>query len=453
MSFLLTLDDVDYQRIFKMRRAQNWVVLGMMYGSYYMLRYNLSFASKTICDMYNFSNLQLGILFTAIFWAYAIGQLVNGLLTDRVGGRKMILYGAVGIILLNIAFGFGYKFADGFKVVNAAGNVTYNGLLIYFIIIWLMNGWMQSFGAPSIVKINGNWFALKERGVFTGIFGIMIQAGRFGITILASYLIIRYPWQYTFFIPAIFTLIAAVFTFLHVYDNPEDLGFRPAETDPAVAAAHGDQDHRAATASYVLKKVLSSPIIWTIAAAYFCTGVVRYGVDNWFPKYLQEVHKLSMDSTIFQLTAIGLPISSILGSIFIGYMSDKMFGGRRGPAGAIYYFAQVVAIVLFIIYSGPIISGILLFFISFFVKGPHSLLGGAAAMDFGGRKASGFASGLIDCFQYLGVSISSPLIGFLIDKYGWGSWGPSMCIFAVIGGIFMVTMWNAVPMAQAEKTK
>ncbi|MEW6040235.1 MAG: MFS transporter, partial [Elusimicrobiota bacterium] len=388
MSYLFTLDEYDYRRIFKTRRAQNWAVLGMMYGSYYMLRYNLSFASKAICDTYHFSNLQLGILFSVGFWAYAIGQLVNGFLTDRIGGRRMILYGAAGIIILNFIFGFGYKFADAFKVVDAAGNVTYTGLLTYFLVIWLMNGWMQSFGAPSIVKINGNWFAIRERGVFTGIFGIMIQAGRFALTILAGFLIVRYPWQYTFFIPAIFTAMAAVFTFLHVHDNPEDLGFKTVETDPSVIAAHGEEDHKAASPSYIIKKVISSPIIWTIAAAYFCTGVVRYGIDSWFPKYLQEVHHMPPNSFAFQAIALGLPISSVIGSIFIGFMSDKWFDGRRGPPGAIYYFSQVIVILLFIFYVGPVVSGVLLFFISFFVKGPHSLLGGAAAMDFGGRKAS-----------------------------------------------------------------
>jgi OPA family glycerol-3-phosphate transporter-like MFS transporter len=76
--------------------------------------------------------------------------------------------------------------------------------------------------------------------------------------------------------------------------------------------------------------------------------------------------------------------------------------------------------------------------ISLMVNSTHSLVGAAAPMDIGGRKMAGFASGVIDSFQYYGMTIFLPVTGWLIDRYGWGVWYPTMAGFGIIGGIAMV---------------
>ena len=92
---------------------------------------------------------------------------------------------------------------------------------------------------------------------------------------------------------------------------------------------------------------------------------------------------------------------------------------------------------------GPTPVGILLgcFFlilVSLTANSTHSLVGAAAPMDIGGRKMAGFASGVIDSFQYFGTALALPAIGWLIDKYGWGVWYPTMAGFGVLGGIAML---------------
>ena len=76
--------------------------------------------------------------------------------------------------------------------------------------------------------------------------------------------------------------------------------------------------------------------------------------------------------------------------------------------------------------------------ISLTVNSTHSLLGTAAAMDIGGRKMAGFASGVIDSFQYFGAAIALPATGWLIDQFGWVVWYPTMAGFGVIGGCAML---------------
>src|SRR5262245_42134702 len=88
------------------RRGLNWSVVGFMYTSFYMCRYNLSIANKAMSDEFGFTKENMGDILASQFYAYAIGQVVNGLLTDRMGGKKALLIGAVGTVLSNIFFGF-----------------------------------------------------------------------------------------------------------------------------------------------------------------------------------------------------------------------------------------------------------------------------------------------------------------------------------------------------------
>lgn len=415
----------DITPVYRRVRATVWLPLGFMYASYYMTRYNLSFGKTTITREFGWSNEQWGWIGATFFWMYAFGQFINGQITDKIGGRKAIVLGALGTILLNFAMTLGTEF----------------GVIGYFIVMWGANGYFQAFGAPSIVSVNGNWFALRERGTFSGIFGMMIQLGRFAITLLGGYLIANFPWPALFAIPAAITAGFAILAWFAIRDNPEDMGFEA----PDMGAHDAHTTQHPAGIAYTLKKVLTSRVLWIISLAYFCTGWVRHGFEQWFPAYLQEVQHLAPDSLAFQLKALALPVAAVLGAFAAGISSDKLFGSRRGPPAAIMYFAQFVLLIIFYYKAGPASAVILLILLSFFVNGPHSLLGGAAAMDFGGRKASGSAAGMVDAWQYFGAGIVQPVVGRVIDVYGWDGWALSLAGFALLGGILMSTLWNARP--------
>src|SRR6516162_8061228 len=154
---------------FRARRGLNWAILGLMYASFYVCRYNFRFATPGLVEEFHFNKFQITSIIAWSSLAYGFGQLINGLLTDRIGGRTAMLIGAAGTISFNFIYGF----------------ASFAGTFSTFALIWLMNGYFQSFGAPGMIKINAAWFNRRERGTFAGIFGFMIQSGQVTINNLA----------------------------------------------------------------------------------------------------------------------------------------------------------------------------------------------------------------------------------------------------------------------------
>jgi OPA family glycerol-3-phosphate transporter-like MFS transporter len=417
---------------FRARRGLNWGVVGLMYTSYYLCRYNLPLANKAIADEFQFSKSDMSSIISAQLLAYAIGQIVNGLLTDWLGGKRAMLIGAAGTITMNLLFG-----ASSFW-----------GFLWLFVVLRSIDGYVQAFGAPGFIKINAAWFGQTERGTFAGIFGFMINLGRLGInyfgaallagfTFLGMWQVPALHWRWLFWIPAGVASLVAVVLALVVKDTPEEAGFAGVH---AGEADHSDTDIHGEIAT-VFKKIVSNPLVWIIGLAYACTGAVRQCIDQWFPRYFQEVHHLELSSARFQWLGFLIPFVASSGSLISGIISDRVFQGRRAPVAAWIYFIEVcVILVATQVHS---LNWALVFFvlISFTANSTHSLLGPAAAMDIGGRKMAGFASGVIDSFQYFGASLALKVLGYFLDK-SWDSYFYFMVPFGVIGGLLMFAIRN-----------
>jgi OPA family glycerol-3-phosphate transporter-like MFS transporter len=232
----------------------------------------------------------------------------------------------------------------------------------------------------------------------------------------------------------------AMFTFLVVRDTPKDAGLD--DFDPQDATS-GDTEK--ITFGYVARKVFTNPVALTIAVAEFCTGFVRHGFEQWFPRYMQEAQHLPFDHPIFQRGAFGVVIAGIAGAFVAGFASDKLFGHRRPPVAFIGYAIQIAC--LWVVWQAPSLNAIIIAFIfnSLAISMVHSMLSGTASMDFGGKRAAATAAGLFDGMQYIGGSFTGAGLGWLLEQYGWTAWGPSMIGFSAVGAVLMLFLWNARP--------
>jgi OPA family glycerol-3-phosphate transporter-like MFS transporter len=435
-----------YPAGFRPRRGLNWVSLGLMYAAYYLCRYNFRWAAPDLQKEYNFNYADITHILGCWFWAYGIGQLVNGLLSDRIGGRRSMLIGAVGTIGMNFAF----------------GAASYGGTLTTFSMIWLVSGYFQAFGAPGMIKINAAWFSRTERGTFSGIFGFMIQLGQFSINQLAPMLLAGFAiliwtvpalhWRWLFWVPPMIAVIPAVMIAFFAKETPEEAGFvnvHPDEVD------HANADVRVSIKESFMT-ISRHPLVWLYALAYACTGAVRHGSDQLAVLYFVNELGLTRQMPAVQWTMQLMPLVAVLGSLGSGIISDKVFKGHRSPVAMVLYFMiTVVIIVAVILIEGfgmrsVFLSCFFLIMISLAVNATHSIVGAAAPMDIGGRKMAGFASGVIDSFQYFGAAIAVPLMGKLLDKYGWVSWFPTMAVFGFLGGLAMLLVMRKQRLLKAQ---
>src|SRR5687768_16044683 len=310
---------VPYPPGFRPRRGLNWFLIGLLYASYYMCRYNFRFATPGMVAEFGFSTFQITGMLSAWSIAYGTGQLVNGLLTDRIGGKTAMLIGAAGTIVINLIFGF----------------ASFAGTFTTFAAIWLMNGYMQSFGAPGMVKMNAAWFRRTERGTFAGIFGFMIQLGQFAINNLApvilagftvgTWVVARNDWHWLFRIPPLIVAAAAILLAIFVKETPEEAGYQGA-IEPGNAET-GSRASLRESFSFICRH----PLIWFYAVAYACTGAVRNSSDQLMILYFHQQLKLDLAAKPAAVlwTVNLMPLVAVLGSLSAGVISDKFFKGRR----------------------------------------------------------------------------------------------------------------------------
>lgn len=436
--------DVGHSEAFRKRRVQNWLPLGLTYAFLYMGRYNLTVAKNTLGDYGLMNNEDFGVIF---FWGvivYGCSFVINGPLTDKLGGRKTILIAALGSAAMNFLMG---RVLEGGQTEH---------LRTTFSLLYAGNMYFQSFGAVSIVKVNAQWFHLRERGVFGAIFGILISLGVYfafdwnRMILDAVKTPENHAAYWAFYIPAALLVLFFVIDFFWVRDHPSDTG----HSDFDAGDASSGDDGPPVPVVQVFKKMFSNPIILTIAAIEFCSGYLRQAIMQWGAIFLKQTGQ--RDGFVYENWGVLLCMAGISGGVFAGTISDHIFNSRRGPVASILYVGMILGSgIMLAVLTTPWLGAILIF-MSLCIIGVHGMLSGTASMDFGGKKSVGVAVGIIDGFVYLGTGLQSILLGkWLLPKGddaavadNWTVWPLAMMPVAVLGFLFALKVWNAKPKAK-----
>jgi len=334
-------------------------------------------------------------------------------------------------------------------------------VLVSMSLLWSLNMYFQSFGALSVVKVNSTWFHVRERGVFGGIFGIMISSGYFLATTIGAWLLASFSsWTVIWFVPsAAMALMFTVDWFL-IRNRPSHAGYPDFDTGDGSNA--GSAEDAPLPLRDLFRKVFHNPIIVSLIFAEFCTGFVRQGVMLYFTEYLQEVYHLSKKAHLFWWTGIAFMGGGILGGLLCGWMSDKLFQSRRPPVAFFFYLVQVVMLGLLGMTWGQGTTGgqvwavLLLGLTAMFIFGVHGMLSGTASMDFGGRKAAASVAGALDGIQYIGSGLTGFGLGWVLKTYGWDGiatpghqpanawiWVGAIIPFSLMGAFIMTRLWHA----------
>jgi OPA family glycerol-3-phosphate transporter-like MFS transporter len=456
MSDIALLNDATFRR----RRTVNWVNLGLLYSLFYMSRYNFMAAVGDLSATFGWAKEDIGIFEFVMPLVYGISVVINGPIADRIGGKKAFLIGTAGALVANLGFGLASIWVaepaqwagDGtarhvVKAAVFAKGWDSKSFLTYLATVWGINGYFQSFGALSIVKVNAHWFHVRERGTFAGIFGVLIRFGLvLGQSVAPAMIGLFGGWQWAFWVPAI--LLGVLFTtnYLYMQNSPKDAGFDELDTGDA-----SDDSTGTVKVTEILAKVFTNPVTLRIALASMMIGLVRRSVLDgaWMPKYFGELFNVTRVTATWHITFWLAALAGIGGGFLFGWMSDNVYGGRRAPVVVFGFAGMTVALILFSLVNylqlGVVATVGIMVLLSFAVNGAHGMIGGAASMDFGGKKAAATAAGLFDGMQYVASAVVGPAVPWLVKNWGWAGWIAAPIPFAVIGALVMATLWNVTP--------
>jgi sugar phosphate permease len=418
-------------KLLKAWQSRVFLVLWITYASFYIGRVNFSVALPGIMAEFGWTKADVGAIGTALFWAYAIGQFINGQLGDKFGSRVIITVGLTVSALMNLLFGFS----------QAIG---------VMIIIWAVNGYFQSMGWAPTVKTLANWFPPRLRGKMSGRLGTSYIIGGAISVALAGFIAARFGWRATFFIPVVILLVSAVHWYLRSRNSPESAGLPTLEESEGVATStevkEVSSEDEYLGLRYTLKQSLGNKGVWIMGFGLFFVNIVRYGFLTWAPTYLFETQKAGIDKAAY--SSLIFPIAGAVGAIFAGWATDRWFQSRRAPVAGIFLFMTGVAAWGYrsVDLENQWFLGLFtLAAIGFFVFGAHVLIVAAAPMDFGTRKAAASATGFIDGLGYLGAGLQGIVTGLLVDRWGWSAGFAFWIACAFLAAGVMILLWKYKP--------
>jgi len=350
------------------------------YGIYYVCRLSLSATKGELVDAGVLTPAELGWIGSALLWAYGIGKLVNGFLADRVDLRRLASLGLLGSAAVNLAIGW------------HAGFWT-------FFVLWLLNGWFQSMGAPAFIVSVVRMFRPQERGSYYGFWSVSHHLGEAASFALTAAFVAHFGWRAGFIGAAMagavgFAMLLAVF-------RPPVLQESQRTT---TTAAWGEQ-----------RAMLAMPVVWQIALASALMYVARYAINSWGMFYLQKAKGCSMMDASLAISISS--ISGILGTLGSGWVSDRAFGGNRErPALLMGGLSTISLIILMVAPPGAYaicVAALMAFGVA--IGALVCYLGGLMAVDLVPPAAVGAALGTVGVASYVGAGVQDIVTGYLIQ--------------------------------------
>ena len=405
------LDEQGQKKYHRSLAFQSFVAGTLGYSLYYVCRTSLNVMKKPILDSGMLDATQLGIIGSALLFAYAIGKLVNGFIADHCNIKRFMATGLLVSTLANLTMGFIGLFGSNNEFIGEAA-IPSAVVFVIFAIMWGINGWSQSMGAaPAIIALS-RWFPLSRRGTFYGFFSASHNIGEWLSFIFVGSLVAAAGWQWGFFGSALAGAIGVVVILFMMHDTPESKGL------PSIEVLTGEkveEKRQEESVGDIQKLVLRTPAVWILALASAFMYISRYSLNSWGILFLQEQKGFSLETATFIISINAL--LGIVGTVLAGWLSDVLFkGDRKMPAfisgillsisyiifiyGGNEYWINVAAMVLFGIAIGVLIA----------------FLGGLMAIDIVPRKATGAALGVVGIASYIAAGLQDVISGWLIDS-------------------------------------
>ena len=294
-------------------------------------------------------------------------------------------------------------------------------------------GWFNGMGWPPCGRVMTHWFSVKERGTMMSIWNCAHNVGGALVGPMAVYGALWFgSWFYgsdsthyfligTYAFPAAVAILVAIFAYTMIRDTPQSCGLCSIEKwrNDYPKNYSSKQEEVLSTKEIFMNYVLNNKLLWFIAIANAFVYMVRYGCLDWAPTFLKEAQGYDIKQAGWAYFAY--EFAAIPGTLFCGWLSDKIFNGRRAIPTILFMALVAVFILLYWQFSDNyVIVTMSLIAIGFFIYGPVMLIG-VQALDLAPKNAAGTAAGLTGFFGYFfGTAILANIVmGYVAESAGW----------------------------------
>lgn len=429
--------DAKYKKL----RWQVFIGIFIGYAGFYIVRKNFSMAIPMLAP-FGFEKGELGIVLSMNAIAYGFSKFVMASISDRSNAQRFL---PLGLVCAAISMLFMIVPVQWLGAEHKGAAIALMAALNFLV------GWFNGMGWPPCGRVMTHWFSIKERGTWMSFWNCAHNVGGALVGPMAVYGAMWFgSWFYgantgyyfligTYAFPAAVAVLVAVLAYLMIRDTPQSCGLQSIEEWSGHAAKnYSKDDEKALSVSEIFKTVLSNKLLWYIAFANAFVYMVRYGCLDWAPTILKEQ---GVDLKDAGWAYFAYEMAAIPGTIFCGWLSDKVFQGRRALPTIIFMALVAVAIVVYwqFFNNFTVVIGCLIA-IGFLIYGPVMLIG-VQALDLAPKNAAGTAAGLTGFMGYvLGTAIlANVVIGYVAENAGW-NWTFILLLIACALSVFFMAL-------------
>lgn len=442
--------DAKYKKL----RWQVFIGIFIGYAGFYIVRKNFSMAIPMLAP-FGFEKGELGIVLSMNAIAYGFSKFVMASISDRSNAQRFL---PLGLVCAAISMLFMIVPVQWLGAEHKGAAIALMAALNFLV------GWFNGMGWPPCGRVMTHWFSIKERGTWMSFWNCAHNVGGALVGPMAVYGAMWFgSWFYgantdyyfligTYAFPAAVAVLVAVLAYLLIRDTPQSCGLQSIEEWSGHAAKnYSKDDEKALSVSEIFKTVLSNKLLWYIAFANAFVYMVRYGCLDWAPTILKEQ---GVDLKEAGWAYFAYEMAAIPGTIFCGWLSDKVFQGRRALPTIIFMALVAVAIVVYwqFFNNFTVVIGCLIA-IGFLIYGPVMLIG-VQALDLAPKNAAGTAAGLTGFMGYvLGTAIlANVVIGYVAENAGW-DWTFILLLIACALSVFFMALTYKEEKYLAEQNK
>lgn len=274
--------------------AKLFIFCWIAYFSTYICRLNFSVIMPELSKNNILTETQIASVSSAFFICYGLGQLFSGILGDKFSPRLLIFLGTF---------------------ISALSNILIFALYTshtWLIILWGINGIVQSLVWSPILRIAGENFDKKDREKFGTDISTTVTLGTLFSYGLGLVTLLFLPWNYVFLTCGICTLAASVFWIiqtgkLNLYNGSDNRKEKSAV--PALSLKN-----------FIKLFVSSGCLLLLIPIAVH--GTLKDSVTQWMPTFFADRFNFGTDISI--LMTMVLPVVNVSGAYIARAINRKM---------------------------------------------------------------------------------------------------------------------------------